>query len=709
MAQINFPTATSNGQTFEADNGVIYTYVGTPPNGFWSGSFQATGLSTLDARFLKLDSSNDPVTGGLNVTGGNVGIGTTSPAFPLEVNRTDTGTVVSSFESATSAAYVSVVSSSTDTNNVRFGAIGNDAVIQAGASEAMRIDSSGNVGIGTNAPSSKLEVNGFIQSSQGLKFNDTDSDYGLFPLGSQTLAFNINGDEKLRIAASGNVGIGTNSPAQLLDIASTAPNITLTDTVDGYSEIDGNAANLKFNADKGNEKVDSNIIFAVDNSEKARITSDGNVAIGVSDLSSLGAANSPAFGVGGAAGNRVGIYGNGGRWWYAHGEAANTLTVGARVSSNTGDADIVTLNTNGRVGIGTTSPTAELAVAGTAHINRPANWWTTNAFFGLPGLGHFGTEGSYRTAITSNGYRATSGWVSLNANNRTGAAQIGLDPIGKILMGTDSNKAIGSGGSPTARMIIDKDGEILIHQFTSSRPGFGNTTTGAAFEQASSGSTLYVSRDGVSGVFNRNSNGDIVQFRRNGLEQGDIRVSGSTVTYAGGHLSRFAQLKDNGDRIEILRGSVLSNIDQMCVWDYDAKDPELWTEDDEIPEGAEVGDVKIPGREAGTELNEQLNRMKVSDVEGDPNVSGVFEDWDDDDEIYTKDFFCAMTGDFVIRIAQGTTVARGDLLMSAGDGTAKPQEDDIVRSKTIAKVSSTVITETYADGSYIVPCVLMAC
>ena len=101
--------------------------------------------------------------------------------------------------------------------------------------------------------------------------------------------------------------------------------------------------------------------------------------------------------------------------------------------------------------------------------------------------------------------------------------------------------------------------------------------------------------------------------------------------------------------------------------------------------------------------------MKVSDVEGDPNVSGVFEDWDDDDKIYTKDFFCAMTGDFVIRIAQGTTVARGDLLMSAGDGTAKPQEDDIVRSKTIAKVSSTVITETYADGSYVVPCVLMAC
>ena len=69
-----------------------------------------------------------------------------------------------------------------------------------------------------------------------------------------------------------------------------------------------------------------------------------------------------------------------------------------------------------------------------------------------------------------------------------------------------------------------------------------------------------------------------------------------------------------------------------------------------------------------------------------------------------------MTGDFIIRIAEGVTVERGDLLMSAGDGTAKPQDDDIIiRSKTIAKVTSTNVSCTYEDGSYCVPCVLMAC
>ena len=179
-------------------------------------------------------------------------------------------------------------------------------------------------------------------------------------------------------------------------------------------------------------------------------------------------------------------------------------------------------------------------------------------------------------------------------------------------------------------------------------------------------------------IVNRNTNdGGLIRFRQNNSDEGDISVSGSTISYNGAHLSRWSQLAGGAERIEILRGSVLSNLDEMCEW--------------------------------GEEDNEQLNRMKVSDVEGDPNVSGVFQDWDDDDDTYINDFYCAMTGDFVIRIAQGTTVARGDLLMSAGDGTAKPQDDDIVRSKTIAKVTSTTVSTTYSDGSYCVPCVLMAC
>ena len=145
----------------------------------------------------------------------------------------------------------------------------------------------------------------------------------------------------------------------------------------------------------------------------------------------------------------------------------------------------------------------------------------------------------------------------------------------------------------------------------------------------------------------------------------------------------------------------MTNLDEMVEWKHEK---ELWTKDDELPDGVSVGDVK---KDAYTEDNEQLNKMAVSSVEGDVNVAGVFVNWDEDDDY--NDMNVAMTGDMVIKIAKGTTVSRGDLLMSAGDGTAKPQGDDIVKSKTIAKVTSTNVSHTYDDGTYLVPCVLMAC
>ncbi len=150
----------------------------------------------------------------------------------------------------------------------------------------------------------------------------------------------------------------------------------------------------------------------------------------------------------------------------------------------------------------------------------------------------------------------------------------------------------------------------------------------------------------------------------------------------------------------------MSNLDDLCVWShaevlYD--EDVLYTRDEEeagvIPSGKSVGDVKIAKgtvkREAYTEENQQLNMTKVSDTEGDKDVAGVFWAWDDEDDEIVNDFFVAMTGDLVIRVAASTTVARGDLLVSAGDGTAKPQTDDIIRSSTIGKIISTNHTATY--------------
>jgi hypothetical protein len=242
------------------------------------------------------------------------------------------------------------------------------------------------------------------------------------------------------------------------------------------------------------------------------------------------------------------------------------------------------------------------------------------------------------------------------------------DMPGRLTFSTTADGA----SSPTERMRITSGGDFL----------FGKTTTVASDNGAiigSLGQSFSVASQGFQGNgFHRNGDdGGIIGFFQDGTQEGSISVSGGTVSYNGAHLSRWSQLASGAERIEILRGSVLSNLDEMCEW--------------------------------GEEENEQLNRMKMSDVEGDKNVSGVFQAWDDDDDTYINDFYCAMTGDFIIRIGDGVTVERGDLLMSAGDGTAKPQDDDIIRSKTIAKVTSTNVSCTYDDGSYCVPCVLMAC
>jgi hypothetical protein len=198
---------------------------------------------------------------------GNVGIGTTTPGAKLHVLDTtsvstsgQTALVIGSTYSAGTVGSGGKMlfedqSTGTDAAAIRgytFGSALTGLAFDTGwgaLTTKMVIDNSGNVGIGTTSPGAKLDVWGsainFTYSGSSPHFYIGEgagaNQYGDLSWNAVNnyISLGNQGNNETLVIKSGNVGIGTTSPATLFEVGGSTANVTL----DGYLNCTGFTSN----------------------------------------------------------------------------------------------------------------------------------------------------------------------------------------------------------------------------------------------------------------------------------------------------------------------------------------------------------------------------------------------------------------------------------------------------------------------------------
>ncbi len=240
--QSKLDLTTANNEGLYTTNGTqitkLFNSTGIAAGSLWTISNHALSFGTNNTERVRIDNIGNVTVGAesvntlryLDISNPNAGASAGSIIRFVTSNAAGSGnTTVDVVKYKTGGFYIN----NNETNAAAFTAF------QVGASERMRIDSSGNVGIGTSSPEGRLQANAsgdfspaiIVRSNTsatnwarmdwknhnvaatGIIYLDQTGNFSIRNDGAAPISFLTNGgNERMRIDSSGNVGIGTSSP-----------------------------------------------------------------------------------------------------------------------------------------------------------------------------------------------------------------------------------------------------------------------------------------------------------------------------------------------------------------------------------------------------------------------------------------------------------------------------------------------------------------
>jgi hypothetical protein len=571
--------------------------------------------------------------------GGSVGIGNTNPDANAKLDVYGGRTYLD----ATNEFTIRLSDTGTIGGFIGTPASGSLAFYGSTGTERMRIDSSGNVGIGTTSPNHLLDVEAAGASARifnltsnsnadlyisttgttgasRILFGDTaDNDAGkiLYRHNGDSLAFETAANEAMRIDSSGNVGIGTTSPNQLLDVESdSTPSIRITNTKDWASPQTGTFGQLEFYTTDtsgagarvvGFIKLENDAASSVPEGELSFGTALGGgssaaatekMRIDSSGVSTFKPANT-------TSGNRNTKFdaliiksdysggdgapytGFGGGIVFNNETYNGTFYDSAAIYSEIGD-DSVATTAGGRLlfytsSTKTASPTEKMRIdsSGNVLINQDSS--SSTFTYGGTGIDVDGV-----------------GVTSLKLNYGTSKFEIS-SRSGDVLLYDSAGRHLRFGVSGGEKMRIHSSGNILLGTTTTT-----STSDGVRYFPTGSGTgSLFNAYNGGSGtatLFGRNDDGTVTLFYRGTSSVGSISVSSSATAY---NTSSDYRLKT--DLKDFSGTEMLSNIKM-----YDFK----WKESGERTYGVMAHELQevLPQAVTGEKDGEEMQAVDYSKI-----------------------------------------------------------------------------------------------